>query len=127
MTSHKTQAQIQGKNGEDIACSFLLQNGYRVVERNYRVSGGEIDLIAEKNHELAFVEVKTRSSLQFGYPEESVTRPKKLRLARAARRYLADMPHTPSYRFDIIAVYMPGGKTAPSIEHFENILDDILL
>ena len=88
MGSQKTHAQIQGRNGEDIACSFLLQNGYRVIERNYRVKGGEIDVIAAKHDELVFVEVKTRSSLQYGYPEESVTRSKKIRLAPAARYYL---------------------------------------
>lgn len=125
--SQETQAQIQGRNGEDIACSFLLQNGYTVVERNYRVKGGEIDVIAIKNDELVFVEVKTRSSLQYGYPEESVSRQKKIRVTRAARQYLGKYPVLPLYRFDIIAIHIVSAQSVPCVSHFENIIDDILL
>ncbi len=123
----QTLAQTQGKIGEDIACSFLLENGYTVVARNYRVKGGEIDVIATKNSELVFVEVKTRSSITYGYPEESVTRSKKIRLTRAARQYLIAYSTLPSYRFDIIAIHMASNKANPSVFHLENILDDILL
>jgi putative endonuclease len=123
----KTAAQVQGRNGEDIACSFLRQKGYEIVERNYRIPGGEIDVIAKRNNELVFVEVKTRSSVQYGYPEEAVTHSKKIRLARAARSYIGRYAVPPSYRFDIIAIHMASVYAPPSISHFENILDDILL
>lgn len=127
MGSTQTSAQTQGRIGEDMACSFLTENGYTVVERNYRVSGGEIDVIVKKNSELVFVEVKTRSSVRYGYPEESVTRSKKIRLARAARHYLGKYSVVPLFRFDIISITIPSPQSKPFISHLENILDDILL
>lgn len=123
----KTAAQIQGQKGEDIAYLFLKKKGYRVRERNYRISGGEIDLIAERDGILVFVEVKTRSSNHYGYPEESVARSKKIRLARAARNYLARHPHPSFYRFDIIAIKALSNDSATEVLHIENILDDIVV
>ncbi len=116
-----------GKQGEDLAYSFLSQNGYAILERNYRISGGEIDLIAKKDAEVVFVEVKTRASSRYGYPEESVGAAKKKRLVRAARTFLGRFSSEPLYRFDIIAVQIEQGLHAPKITHIENFLDDIAL
>lgn len=76
-----------GKYGEDLACEYLKKQGYKIIERNFRIRGGEIDIIAIDNDTLAYIEVKTRSSYQFGRPEESVT-PNKIRfLERASKFY----------------------------------------
>ena len=76
-----------GKYGEDLACEFLKSRGYKIIERNFRIRGGEIDVVAKDGITLVYVEVKTRSQYMFGTPEESVT-PFKLRfLQRAAKFY----------------------------------------
>lgn len=116
-----------GRQGEDLAYSFLSQHGYSILERNYRISGGEIDLIAKKDAEVVFVEVKTRASSVYGYPEESVKTEKKKRLVRAARNYLGRFSSEPLYRFDIIAIQIDKGIHTPQITHIENFLDDIAL
>ena len=68
--------QIIGAWGEDQAASFLLENGLQIVGRNYRTPDGEIDLIALEGNTVVFVEVKTRTNMNFGFPEESVTEEK---------------------------------------------------
>ena len=81
---NKTQ---QGAYGEDLACDFLMKHGYKILERNFRIRGGEIDIVAIDKDTLVYVEVKTRSSNYFGRPEESVT-PRKIKfLERAAKFY----------------------------------------
>lgn len=78
---------VLGKLGEDLAVKHLSGIGYKIIERNFRIRGGEIDIIALDGSTLVYVEVKTRSSHQFGLPEEAVN-PRKLKfLARAAKFY----------------------------------------
>ncbi len=109
-----------GAEGERLAVRFLKRRGYRIVERNYRCRGGEIDLVALDGDEIVFVEVKARSSEDFGSPAEAVTGTKRRRLARAARdycnrRHLAD----PNCRCDVVAILTPpGGK--PQFELFRD-------
>lgn len=97
----------QGKYGEDLACEFLKKQGYKILERNFRIRGGEIDIIALDNQTLVYVEVKARSSHQFGLPEESVT-PWKLKfLERAAKFYRNNRQHSklPNLeRIDVVSV-----------------------
>lgn len=81
----KTTAQ--GKIGEDLACDYLKKQGYKIIERNFRIRGGEIDIIALDGQTLVYVEVKTRTSHQFGQPEEAVTGWKLRFLERAAKFY----------------------------------------
>ena len=76
-----------GKHGEDLACEFLKSHGYKIIERNFRIRGGEIDIIAEDDKTLVYVEVKTRSQRLFGSPEESVRYLKIKFLERAAKFY----------------------------------------
>lgn len=76
-----------GKYGEDLAVSFLRKQGYKIIERNFRIRGGEIDIVAVDGRTLVYVEVKTRTSHQFGLPEESVTAHKIKFLERAAKFY----------------------------------------
>lgn len=95
-----------GKLGEDFAAGLLSAEGYRIVERNFRCRAGEIDIIAEKDGELSFVEVKTRRTLAFGYPAEAVTAEKRRHIRRAAAYYM----HTHSVccrtvRFQVVEVF----------------------
>jgi putative endonuclease len=77
-----------GDIGEEFAAKLLANSGYRILERNYAARSGEIDIIATKDGVLHFVEVKTRNSMKYGYPSESVTRIKQERIRKAARQYL---------------------------------------
>lgn len=78
-----------GRAGEAFAEAMLCAQGYQILERNFRCSMGEIDLIAEREGEIAFVEVKTRRSLQFGTPADAVTTKKQSRMRRTAQAYLS--------------------------------------
>ena len=77
-----------GRRGEDIACRFLKKEKYKIVERGYCSPYGEIDIIAYDKKVLVFVEVKTRRSLEFGLPEESVSWRKQQRIGRISQHYL---------------------------------------
>ena len=109
----------RGKYGEDLACQFLQKHGYKIIERNFRIRGGEIDIIAIDDNVLVYVEVKTRSSHQFGLPEESVT-PTKIRfLERAAKFYRNSRKNLPSQeRIDVVALDLSLPK--PTIKLIKN-------
>ncbi len=117
-----TRKQVVGRWGEDAAADYLTANGYTVLRRNVHSAHGEIDIVASKDGLLVFVEVKTRSSHTFAYPEDSVTRRKQAYLLSAAEEYLQEHPESgESWQFDVIAVEgTPGGKA--QIEHFENVI-----
>ena len=117
-----TQKQALGRWGEDTAAHFLEQNGYTILARNLHTAHGEIDILAGKENALIFVEVKTRSSHTFAYPEQAVTRRKQAALLSAAEDYLQAHPESAStWQFDVIAVERkPAGKT--EIVHFENVI-----
>ncbi|MDR3589681.1 MAG: YraN family protein [Negativicutes bacterium] len=103
-----------GGAGEQIAADFLLQAGYQLLARNYRAKTGEIDIIAQKNGTIAFVEVKTRSNYNFGSPAEAVTYIKQRKIISTALNYLKSSAGTDKpFRFDIIEVLLkpaPGAK-----------------
>ncbi len=100
-----------GRRGERAAEKHLRRSGYRIVARNYRAAGAEIDLVAMDGETLVFVEVKTRRRLEAGTPEEAVDERKQKRMRRAAEifatRYRAD---DITMRFDIIAVDASGER-----------------
>ena len=77
-----------GKTGEDLALDFLKSHSYSVLEKNFRSKFGEIDIIAEKNHSLYFIEVKTRSNLNHGAPYEAVNKRKIYHIKKASQYYL---------------------------------------
>lgn len=107
-----------GKQGEDLAVEFLAKNGYEILERNWVFQKAEIDIIAQKGTILAIVEVKTRSSLDFGLPQEFV-KPKKIQLlVKAVNEYVIDNDLDLEIRFDIIAIYRDGREF--KIEHIED-------
>lgn len=110
--------------GEKIAQSFLEQNGYNIVETNYRCSEGEIDVIARREDLLVFVEVRTRRSNNFGSPEESITAIKKKRLAAVAEHYGQHREGLPSsWRIDVLAIQMEHNGRVSRIELIENAVD----
>ena len=91
-----------GATAEELAVRFLQGRGIRIVERNYRCRGGEIDIIAREGPTLLFVEVRLRRSGAFGGAAASITPAKRKRLAFAARHYLARLGREPPCRFDAI-------------------------
>ncbi|NTV52425.1 MAG: YraN family protein [Candidatus Firestonebacteria bacterium] len=97
---------FKGKVAEDQAVFYLQKQGYKIVERNFSVRGGEIDIIAWEGKTLCFVEVKSRGSADYGYPAEAVNRRKQQRLICAAQLYL--LRHfkagPPACRFDVISL-----------------------
>jgi putative endonuclease len=109
-----------GAQGEERAARYLARRGYRIVERNVRVGGVEVDLIVRRARLVAFVEVKTRSSDRLGRPEHAVDRSKQLRLVRAAAAWLRENPgRARSVRFDVVACQPPGhGGPGWRIDHW---------
>lgn len=104
MVSIKNFNKLLGKEGEDIATDFLIKKGYQILERNYTYNKKEIDIICKIENELVFVEVKTRSNLVFGYPEQAVNKSKQIAIRDVANDYLLHTEHQGSARFDIIAI-----------------------
>ncbi len=105
-----------GRWGEDRAVEYLLRRRMKIVERNYRTPLGEIDIIASDGRTLVFVEVKTRSSLLYGTPQEAVGPTKQRQILRSAQWYLSSCNKTNSpVRFDVIAVIRHGEE--PQIDH----------
>jgi len=109
-----------GKWGEDKAAEYLLQNGFKILERNWRHKHCEIDIIATKNELLHFVEVKTRSTAYFGFPEESVTNAKQRKILEGAEEYIEEVDFNGDIQFNILAIVK--GKTI-DIEFFEDDFD----
>ena len=107
-----------GDKGEDYAVNFLFANGYEVLERNYRFSRGEIDIIAQKDTVMVFFEVKTRKNADYGYPETFVSESQQDRIHRAAEEYIHQKELLGEIRFDIIAILWD--RNEPTLEHFED-------
>lgn len=107
-----------GKIGENTTAKFLSRCGYKILEKNFRIKGGEVDIIAEKNDTLVFVEVKSRTSTEYGTGEEAVTYTKKKRLIRAAKAYLRYKGADRNCRFDVISILFNGRKIK-EINHIE--------
>ncbi len=107
-----------GKKGEQLAVDFLLENKYDILERNYRFDKAEVDIIAQKDAILAIVEVKTRSTKDFGNPQDFV-KPKQIQnLVKAVDAYVNENDLDLEVRFDIIAIVKE--KNGFEIEHLEN-------
>ncbi|WP_284650878.1 YraN family protein [Flavobacterium terrisoli] len=107
-----------GKLGEELAVDFLQQNSYTVLETNWTFQKAEIDIIAQKENTLAIVEVKTRSSIEFGLPQDFV-KPRKIQLlVKAVNEYVISNDLDVTVRFDIIAIFKDEGNYR--IEHIED-------
>ena len=117
--------KITGNAGEEKAAQALLQEGYSIIERNYRTKGGEIDIIAVKDDVIVFVEVK---SLPNGSPEllqNELNRQKLQRIVKTSKRFLLNhRQYSNSYvRYDVIVIDMPG---MPDVYHIENAFTELL-
>lgn len=135
----KTDKQIVGKIGEDYACDYLKSLGYKVVNRNYLKKWGEIDIVAEKNKKIHFVEVKsvsrdtlydgnrfvTRETKDDYRPEDNIHPWKLQRLGRVIQSYILDkdISDDMDWQFDVITVYIDKNKSLLKI----NLLEDIVL
>jgi putative endonuclease len=115
----KKYKQRLGKSGEDMAVHFLENKGFEILERNYRYGHKEIDIIGRDKSTVAFVEVKTCRSTNFGSPQEWVTLRKQRSMIEVAQDYIQknDLRDF-DFRFDVVAINFEKGKA--KIEHIEN-------
>ncbi len=114
-----------GINGEEIAADFLKKKGCRILKKNYRCCFGEVDIIALCKDTICFVEVKTRTTNQFGTPQESVIPAKQKKLSRVALEYIQRYKlEDQKARFDIIAVNLSGKNN--SVDCIENAFELVL-
>ena len=111
-----------GLSAEEVAANFLRKNGYKVLERNFRIRGGEIDIVARDQNDLVFVVVKARWSHKYGLPIESVTPWKLKTLFKTALFYIQNIKWGDKpYRFDVISIDYADDRKSPQIELFKNI------
>ncbi len=107
-----------GKKGEELAIAYLKKKGYKIRDINYRYLKAEIDIVAQKEDVLAIVEVKTRSTRDFGLPQDFVSNKKIKLLVMATDHYVVSKDLDVNVRFDIIAIINDNGKF--EIEHLED-------
>ena len=114
----------RGREAEALAAAHLTAQGLRIVARNYRVAGGEIDLIARHGSELVFVEVRSRRSAAFGSAAESINLAKRRRLLLAAQHYLQSLGQRtlPPCRFDVVSI--TGAVDAQHLDWLRNAFTD---
>jgi putative endonuclease len=111
----KRKTRDLGAVAEDFAVKLLLQNGYKVIERNFRSRFGEIDIVALKDDGLIFVEVKARWSLKFGRPEEAVTSSKLWKIRKTAEFYSITHPNLPKrMKIEVVALEIENGEMVSS-------------
>ena len=115
--------KILGKLGEDAAANFLESHGYEIVARNFRIRSAEIDIIAQIDNVIVFVEVKARSNIRHGLPSEAVNLRKQKKIIEAAGVFLQDENFCDcACRFDVVEVYLRG-ELVEEINHIENAFE----
>lgn len=120
---HNMKTQKVGNVGEELASMFLMKHGFKIIERNYRKKWGEIDIVAEKDGAVHFVEVKAISNPNY-MPEANVRLWKKQRLSRAIRTYLAERKilENQDFLIDIIAIFLDFERKKARIRITENVI-----
>jgi len=114
-----------GTLGEKLARDFLANNGYTILDTNYRCREGEVDIIATHGETLVFIEVRTKTGRLYGTPEESITPTKAEHLRSVALRYGLEHENLPqSWRIDLVAIEMNRDGRAERIELIENAVED---
>ena len=113
-----------GRRGEDLVEQYLKKNGYKIRDRNYSCRFGEIDIVAEKDSEIVFIEVKTRKGFSFGEPEEAIDHRKQRKIVHTAEKYIQENKlYEHLVRIDaIFVVFDHKGKM--TIKHLENAIED---
>ena len=120
----KGTRQQLGNVGEEIAVRELARRGYVVRERNWRCPEGELDIVAERDEALVFVEVRTRRGDHFGTPEESITPAKRAHLIASAQAYLQAHPlEERDWRIDVVAVEMSPRGELVRVDVIENAIE----
>ncbi|MBF0318913.1 MAG: YraN family protein [Nitrospirae bacterium] len=112
---------VTGKYGEWLAARYLKKGGYSILKRNYKNPIGEIDIIAMDAETIVFVEVKTRTSDEFGEPVEAIDYKKRKKIINTARLYLRKHGSTPAARFDLVGISL--GKSGREIIHLKDIFE----
>lgn len=110
-----------GKEGEALAAKYLVANGFCILHTNWRYSRYEIDIIAEKDNILHFIEVKTRRSDKYGMPEEGVTAKKFASVSKAAEQFMEENPGWNRIQYDTLAIMLKG----PDTDYF--LIEDVSL
>ena len=120
---NKTNNKIKGQIGEDLAEKHLKTQGYKILEKNYRYSRiAEIDIIAKDKDTIVFIEVKTRSNLNFGHPFEAISKTKLQHIYQTGLFYLQNTKEKyKNYRIDIIGITIKSDEKTPKIEHIKNV------
>lgn len=112
----------EGMKGEDIAASYLQKQGFVIIDRNFRMRGGEIDIIALDGNTLSFIEVKTRMSSAYGTPLEAISYWKLKALIKTAYYYKSTHPRLPELmRIDAVSIVLARDKSVLSIDLVKNI------
>ncbi|BHH83998.1 YraN family protein [Desulforhopalus sp. 52FAK] len=117
--------QILGMEGEASAARFLKRKGYTIIEKNYRCSYGEIDLIVQDGDTLVFVEVKTRTSKDFGGPAAAVNHRKQVQISKTAHNFLTELKKDTNARFDVVSILMEKNREV-QIDHLTNAFDFVI-
>ena len=118
-----SRQKIFGKLGEDAAARFLEAKGYEIVARNFRIRSAEIDIIAQRDGVIVFVEVKARSNIRHGLPAEAVDFHKQKKIVSAASMFLQDENFCEcACRFDVIEIFLRG-ELVEEINHIENAFE----
>ena len=117
--------KVTGNKGEDKAAQFLIDKGYEILERNWRTKGGEIDIIAYKDENIVFVEVKTLPNGGSDLLQTELNRGKLQRIVKSSKCFLLKhRQYSNSYvRYDVIVIDMPG---MPEVYHIENAFTELL-
>ncbi|MDD5454241.1 MAG: YraN family protein [Candidatus Ratteibacteria bacterium] len=116
----KREKRDTGKIGEDIAVKFLTRKGYQILERNWKMKAGEIDIVAADGDTMVFVEVKARSSTEYGTGEEAITEHKKDKIINAAKACLKHKGEDRPCRFDVISILLEKNGKIKEINHIED-------
>ncbi len=112
-----------GSRGEELAATFLLRQGLRIIARNFRCKGGEVDIVAKDGDTFVFVEVKTRKTLAYGLPQLAVTPFKQRQISKAALTWLSrNRLHDAPARFDVIAIILECNYSH-KVEHISNAFE----
>ena len=116
-----------GNYGEQIAIDYLKQKNYQIIDHNYYIHWGEIDIIAFKNNKLHFIEVKTRTSIKKGRPEEVVTKAKIKKIWRAAIIFKDNSKYKyKQFQIDVIAILLNQTGDVEKLTYFPNVSVDML-
>jgi len=116
--------KMLGAFGEDMACSYLEKQGYRILERNFSCKAGELDIIGFDGDTIAFVEVKSRTGTHFGSPAEAVSYYKQNRIVKTALFYMSKHKvFDYMCRFDVIEVFTDGTKESTNINLIKNAFE----